>query len=48
MSTFNTVVAQFTTAATRYAAAIQPFALRLFLALLFIDVLFTCIQFLID
>ena len=48
MSTFNTVVAQFTTAATHYAAAIQPYALRLLLALLFIDVLVTCIQFLID
>lgn len=48
MSTFNTVVSQFTTAATHYAAAIQPYALRLFLALLFIDVLVTCIQFLID
>ena len=48
MSTFNTVVSQFTTAATHYAAAIQPYALRLFVALLFIDVLVTCIQFLID
>jgi hypothetical protein len=48
MSTFNTVVSQFTTAATHYAAAIQPYALRLFLALLFIDVLVTCVQFLID
>ena len=48
MSTFNTVVAQFTTAATHYASAIQPYALKLFLALFFIDVLVTCIQFIID
>jgi P-type conjugative transfer protein TrbL len=48
MLSFNGVVAQFTTAATNYSAAIQPYALKLFLALLFIDVLITAIQFLVD
>lgn len=42
---FNTVVNQFVTAGTNYAAAIQPYALSLFLALLLIDILVTWIQF---
>ncbi len=45
---FNAIADQFTAAAARYAATIQPYALRLFLALLFIDVLVTAIQFAID
>src|SRR6266852_5172492 len=44
----NGVGAQFTGAAAAYAAAIQPYALRLFLALLFIEVLVTAIQYMID
>lgn len=45
---FNAVADQFTAAAARYAGAIQPYALNLFLALFFIDVLATAIQFMVD
>lgn len=48
MDTMNGVVNQFNSAATHYAAAIQPYALKLFLALFFIDVLVTAIQFMVD
>ncbi len=44
----NAIGAQFTSAAAAYAAAIQPYALRLFFALLFIEVLVTAIQYMID
>ena len=44
----NTIGDQFTSAAAAYAAAIQPYALRLFLGLLFIEVLVTAIQYMID
>lgn len=45
---FNAVADQFTAAAARYAGAIQPYALNLFLALFFIDVLATAIQYMVD
>ena len=48
MPSFNGVVAQFSVAGARYAAAIQPYALKLFVALLFIEVLVTCLQFMLD
>jgi len=48
MPSFNGVVTQFSTVAANYAAAIQPYAIRLLIALLFIDVLITALQFLID
>ena len=44
----NAIGAQFTSAAAAYAAAIQPYALRLFFGLLFIEVLVTAIQYMID
>ena len=44
----NSVGTQFTTTAAAYASAIQPFALRLFLGLLFIEVLVTAIQYMMD
>src|SRR5208337_2037389 len=44
----NAIGAQFTSAATAYATAIQPYALKLFLSLLFIEVLVTAIQYMID
>ena len=48
MPSFNGVVAQFSVAGARYATAIQPYALKLFVALLFIEVLVTCLQFMLD
>jgi P-type conjugative transfer protein TrbL len=45
---FNGVVAQFSIAGARYANSIQPYALRLFLALLLIEVLITGLQFMLD
>lgn len=48
MPSFNGVIVQFTTASTHYAAAIEPYALKLFVSLLFIDVLVTAIQFFLD
>jgi P-type conjugative transfer protein TrbL len=45
MNNLNDVVAQFATAATRYNTGIQPYALRLFIALLLLDILVTWIQF---
>ena len=44
----NTIADQFTGVAAAYAAAIQPYALRLFLGLLFIEVLVTAIQYMMD
>lgn len=48
MGGFNSVVNQFTSAGTHYAAAIQPYALRLFIALFLVDILVTWIQFLAE
>jgi P-type conjugative transfer protein TrbL len=45
---FDTIVNQFNMAAVHYAGAIQPYALKLFVALLLIDVTVTGIQFLVD
>jgi len=45
---FNAVADQFTATAARYAGAIQPYALNLFLALFFIDVLVAAIQYMVD
>jgi type IV secretion system protein TrbL len=42
---FNDIAVQFYTAGTKYSAAIQPYALKLFFALLLIDILVTWIQF---
>ncbi len=44
MSNFNDIAAQFYTAGAKYSAAIQPYALKLFFALLLIDILVTWIQ----
>ena len=45
---FDAIVNQFNAAAVHYSSAIQPYALKLFAALLFIDVTVTGIQFLVD
>jgi type IV secretion system protein TrbL len=45
MNNFNDIVAQFYSAAANYSAGIQPYAIKLFLALLLIDILVTWIQF---
>jgi P-type conjugative transfer protein TrbL len=45
MNNLNDVVAQFASAAARYNTGIQPYALRLFIALLLLDILVTWIQF---
>ena len=45
MNNFNDIVAQFYSAAAKYSAGIQPYAIKLFLALLLIDILVTWIQF---
>jgi type IV secretion system protein TrbL len=45
MNNFNDIVAQFYTASAKYSAGIQPYAIKLFLALLLIDILVTWIQF---
>ena len=42
---FNDIAARFYTAGTKYSAAIQPYALKLFFALLLIEILVTWIQF---
>jgi P-type conjugative transfer protein TrbL len=44
----NAIGAQFTATAGAYATAIQPYATRLFFGLLFIEVLVTSIQYVID
>jgi len=44
MSNFNDIAAQFYTAGAKYSAANQPYALKLFFALLLIDILVTWIQ----
>jgi len=48
MHGFNDIAVQFYTAGTKYSAAIQPYALKLFVALLLIDILVTWIQFSAD
>jgi type IV secretion system protein TrbL len=43
--TFNDIATQFYTAGSNYSSAIQPYALKLFVALLLIDILVSWIQF---
>ena len=43
--TFNDIATQFYNAGAHYSAAIQPYAIKLFFALLLVDVLVTWIQF---
>lgn len=45
MGTFDEIANQFNTAAMKYSAAIQPYAIKLFIGLLLIDILVTWIQF---
>lgn len=45
MNNFNDIVTQFYISAAKYSAGIQPYAIKLFLALLLIDILVTWIQF---
>jgi type IV secretion system protein TrbL len=45
MSGFDAIAAQYYSAGLKYSAAIQPYALKLFIALLLIDILVTWIQF---
>jgi type IV secretion system protein TrbL len=45
MGTFDDIANQFNLAAIKYSAAIQPYAIKLFIALLLIDILVTWIQF---
>jgi type IV secretion system protein TrbL len=42
---FNEIATQFYTAGSKYSSAIQPYAIRLFVALLLLDILVTWIQF---
>jgi len=48
MNNFNDIVAQFYSAGAKYSAGIQPYAIKLFVALLLIDILVTWIQFLAE
>jgi P-type conjugative transfer protein TrbL len=48
MGTFDEIANQFNTAAMKYSAAIQPFAIKLFFGLLLLDILVTWIQFLAE
>jgi type IV secretion system protein TrbL len=48
MGTFDAIANQYNTAALNYSAAIQPYAIKLFLGLLLIDILVTWIQFLAE
>lgn len=43
--TFNDIATQFYNAGANYSAAIQPYAIRLFVGLLVIDILVTWIHF---
>jgi len=45
MTGFDAIAGQYYTAGLRYSAAIQPYALKLFIALLLIDILVTWLQF---
>src|SRR6266849_3653452 len=42
---FNDIATQFYAAGTKYSSAIQPYAIKLFVALLLLDILVTWIQF---
>ena len=46
--TFNDIATQFYNAGSTYSTSIQPYAIKLFFALLLIDILVTCIQFVAD
>jgi type IV secretion system protein TrbL len=48
MGTFDDIANQFNLAAMKYSAAIQPYAIKLFIGLLLIDVLATWIQFTVE
>ncbi len=48
MGTFDDIANQFNIAAMKYSAAIQPYALKLFIGLLLIDILITWIQFIAE
>src|SRR6266852_8141986 len=48
MGTFDDIANQFNLAAMKYSAAIQPYAIKLFIGLLLIDVLDTWIQFTVE
>jgi type IV secretion system protein TrbL len=48
MHGFNDIAVQFYSAGTKYSSAIQPYALKLFVALLLIDILVTWIQFSVE
>jgi type IV secretion system protein TrbL len=48
MGTFDDIANQFNIAAIKYSAAIQPYAVKLFVGLLLIDILITWIQFLAE
>jgi type IV secretory pathway TrbL component len=45
MGTFDEIANQFNTAAMKYSVAIEPYAIKLFLGLLLIDILVTWIQY---
>lgn len=45
MNGLDSIASQFYTAGTKYSAAIQPYALKLFFALLLIEILVTWIQY---
>jgi hypothetical protein len=45
MHGFNDIAVQFYTAGTKYSTAIQPYAVKLFVALLLLDILVTWIKF---
>lgn len=48
MGTFDDIANQFNAAAIKYSAAIQPYAIKLFVGLLLIDILVTWIQFIAE
>ena len=48
MGTFDDIANQFNLAAMKYSAAIQPYAIKLFIGLLLIDILATWIQFTVE
>ena len=45
MSGFDAIAAQYYNVCLNYSAAIQPYALKLFIALLLIDIVVTWLQF---
>ncbi len=48
MNGLDSIANQFYTAGTKYSAAIQPYALKLFFALLLIEILVTWIQYTVE